>query len=224
MISELFQMAIRNEGKKFLELRPEIAQGVLTGPGVDEGMTLYVHIPFCRSLCPFCCFNRYLYNEEKARDYFGYLKKELDFYIGRGFRFSDFYFGGGTPTILMDELIGFIDYLKSQFEVKRISVETTPREINRRNINLLREAGIKRLSVGVQSFNDRTLASMGRLLLKGEEIKEKLRYVAAEFDTVNVDLIFNFPGQTDRELKEDISTVRALGLDQVTLPSNGLTP
>ena len=94
-----------------------------------ETPSLYIHIPFCRKLCPFCCFNRYLFKEDKAREYFLCLRKELDLYIQRGFTFNSFYFGGGTPTILMDELISFIDYLKHRFIVKEISLETTPNEL-----------------------------------------------------------------------------------------------
>ena len=69
-----------------------------------DRVSLYIHIPFCRTLCPFCCFNRYLFKEDQARSYFKDLRKELDMYIKLGFKFNDFYFGGGTPTVLMDEL------------------------------------------------------------------------------------------------------------------------
>src|SRR4030067_3158521 len=92
----------RNEGKKFLKLIPSVDETVF-GTSADNLKTrtsLYVHIPFCRSLCPFCCFNRYLFREDQARQYFVQLKKEMTFYLDRGFKFSDFYFGGGTPTIL----------------------------------------------------------------------------------------------------------------------------
>jgi coproporphyrinogen III oxidase-like Fe-S oxidoreductase len=216
MISEIFGFVTRREGKKFLKLNPEIDSNVITGAGVDEGMTLYVHIPFCRTLCPFCCFNRYLFDRDKAKVYFKSLKKELDLYVERGFRFSEFYFGGGTPTILMDELTGFIGHLKRNFEVKRISVETTPRELNRQNIVLLKEAGVRRLSVGVQSFNDGLLKSMGRLIIMGDEVKSRLSLAQGEFETLNIDLLFNFPGQSEAELRNDIKTVRELGIDQVT--------
>jgi menaquinone C8-methyltransferase len=216
MISKIFGFVTRSEGKKFLNLNPEIDGNVIAGAGVDEGMTLYVHIPFCRTLCPFCCFNRYLFDRDKAELYFKSLKKELDLYVERGFRFSEFYFGGGTPTILMDELTGFIGHLKRNFEVKRISVETTPRELNRQNIVLLKEAGVRRLSVGVQSFNDGLLKSMGRLIIMGDEVKSRLSLAEGEFETLNIDLLFNFPGQSEAELRDDIKTVRDLRIDQVT--------
>ncbi len=216
MISQLVGLVTRHEGKKFLELSREIDEAMITGSGGNEEISLYIHIPFCRTLCPFCCFNRYLFSEDKARKYFKYLKRELDLYIQRGFQFSDFYFGGGTPTILMDELIDFIDYLKAHFTVKRISLETTLREINRTNIDLLKAAGINRLSIGVQSFDSEILKTMGRSFCTGEEAKEKLLLAEGEFDTLNVDFVFNFPGQSMEQFEADVKAFKDLGIDQAT--------
>jgi len=218
MISKLAGFITRREGKKFLELRPEIDEAVITGleSRLSEEISLYIHIPFCRTLCPFCCFNRYLFKEDRARQYFKHLRREVDLYIQRGFRFSDFYFGGGTPTILMDELISFIDYLKANFDVKRISLETTPREITRENIASLKAAGINRLSIGVQSFDDGIVRAMGRPFCTGKETQEKLLMAEGEFDTVNVDLIFNFPGQSIEQFEADVAIFKELGIDQAT--------
>ena len=218
MISNFVGFVTRREGKKFLRLSEEIDESLITASGLggDEGISLYIHIPFCRTLCPFCCFNRYLFKEDKARHYFKHLKRELALYIQRGFKFSDFYFGGGTPTIQMDELVGFIDYLKENFEVKRISLETTAREINQENIDLLKAAGINRLSIGVQSFDNDILRSMGRLSPNGEEMKEKLLMAEGKFDTLNVDFVFNFPGQSIEQFEADVATFKKLGIDQAT--------
>jgi menaquinone C8-methyltransferase len=208
----------REEGKKFLRLTDVVDDSLVSRkmlrPG--ENLSLYIHIPFCRKLCPFCCFNRYLFNEEKARIYFNSLRKELDMYIQRGFTFSDFYFGGGTPTILMDELLSFIDYLKQKFEVHAISIETTPADLNDENIAALKNAGVNRLSLGIQSFNDDMLKSMGRTICMGQEAKEKIFLTKGHFQTVNIDLIFNFPFQTLELFKSDIDTLKSLEIDQVT--------
>ena len=96
----------------------------------------------------------------------------------------------------MDELIGFIDYLKENFEVKRLSLETTPRELNQENIDLLKAAGINRLSIGVQSFDNDIVRAMGRPLCTGEEMKERLLMAEGKFDTVNEDFVFIFPIQS----------------------------
>jgi len=218
ILANLVGLVTRREGKKFLKLSQEIDEARITADKMEgySGISLYIHIPFCKTLCPFCCFNRYLFNEDKARQYFKNLKRELDLYIQRGFNFSDFYFGGGTPTVMMDELTGFIDYLKANFEVKRISLETTPREINRENIDLLKAAGINRLSIGVQSFDNSVLKSMGRPSSPGDEIQEKLQMAEGKFDTLNVDFVFNFPGHSIEQFETDVAVFKKLGIDQAT--------
>ena len=217
-LANLVGLVTRREGRKFLKLSETIDEAVIAGAGTGggEGVSLYIHIPFCRTLCPFCCFNRYLFKEDEARQYFKNLRKELDLYIQKGFRFSNFYFGGGTPTILMDELTSFIDYLKENFTVKQISLETTPREINRETITLLKAAGINRLSIGVQSFDSGVLKSMGRPFSAEDDLRERLLMAQGEFDTLNVDLVFNFPGQSVTQFETDVTAFKDLGIDQAT--------
>jgi len=208
----------RREGGKFLLLNANAPEPPVPPEkvGRDDWASLYIHIPFCRTLCPFCCFNRYLLDEVKARRYFVNLKKEVELYIERGFRFSEFYFGGGTPTVLMDELLGFIDFLKNNFNVRQISMETTQREITPEVIAALKKAGTNRLSIGVQSFDNDLLRALGRLVGSGEEAIEKLKMAQGQFDTVNADFIFNFPTQTIAQFEKDVATFKELGLDQAT--------
>ncbi len=177
---------------------------------------LYVHIPFCRSLCPFCCFNRYLFREDMARRYYLDLKQELDLYIRHGFNFSSVYFGGGTPTILMDELLSFIDYLRERFDIHEVSLETTPLELTEENIAFLKTAGINRLSIGVQSFDEQVLKTMGRNNGPADEVKRRLLMAEGQFDTLNVDFVFNFPGQTVEQFARDVAAFKELGIDQAT--------
>ncbi|MBI2832121.1 MAG: coproporphyrinogen III oxidase family protein [Chloroflexi bacterium] len=217
MLPQFLGYVTRQEGKKFLKLNRDFDENIVQKPQDGaEALSLYIHIPFCRALCPFCCFNRYLFKEDKARDYFKSLRRELDFYIQRGFRFSSVYFGGGTPTILMDELLDFIAYLRRNLEVKELSLETTPAEINPQTLEQLKSAGINRLSIGVQSFHDDVLKAMGRLTSTGEEAKEKLKMAQGRFDTLNIDLIFNFPFQTVEKFEADVQTFKDLGIDQAT--------
>jgi coproporphyrinogen III oxidase-like Fe-S oxidoreductase len=218
LISNLAGQITKREGQKFLRLEETLDDSVITSRILrpDEELSLYIHIPFCRKLCPFCCFNRYLFQEDKARQYFVNLRKEVDIYIQRGFTFSNFYFGGGTPTILMDELLSFIDYLNKKFTVAELSLETTPQELTPGTITALKSAGIGRLSLGIQSFNDEMLKSMGRTLCSGEEAQEKIRLAQGQFSTVNIDLIFNFPFQSTDIFAADIAVFKKLGIDQVT--------
>jgi coproporphyrinogen III oxidase-like Fe-S oxidoreductase len=216
-LANLAGAIVRREGRKFLKLDREIDETILNPVGLagNGRPSLYIHIPFCRSLCPFCCFNRYLFDEEKARRYFVSLKHELDIYIRKGFQFSDFYFGGGTPTVLMDELTSFIDYLGQNFAVGQISLETTPRELNPENIVALKQAGINRLSIGVQSFDPDVLKNMGRPF-SPEDAREKLLMAEGQFDTLNSDFVFNFPAQTVKQFEADVALFKELGIDQAT--------
>jgi coproporphyrinogen III oxidase-like Fe-S oxidoreductase len=222
MLNNLFTNIVtsitRQEGKKFLKLNEQPDISLIEEPtAVKNGATsLYIHIPFCRTLCPFCCFNRYLFEEAKARKYFKDLKQELALYAGYGFKFSDFYFGGGTPTILMDELASLIDYLRTNFEVKQLSLETTPREINEETIKQLMDMGINRLSIGVQSFDDNVIKAMGRVQCNSNESKQRILMAQGKFDTVNIDFVFNFPGQSIEVFERDLQTFKELGVDQAT--------
>jgi len=208
----------QREGRKFLQLTdtpasPEVPPNYT---GRDDWASLYIHIPFCKTLCPFCCFNRYLLDEAKARQYFTNLKREVEMYIERGFRFSDFYFGGGTPTAMMPELIEFVNFLRSNFQVKRISLETTHRELDPDTIASLRDIGVNRLSIGVQTFDDKLIKEMGRLTGSGEEAIEKIKMTQGQFNTVNIDFIFNFPTQTLQQFEKDVDIFKQMKLDQAT--------
>ncbi|OGN94797.1 MAG: hypothetical protein A2Y89_01080 [Chloroflexi bacterium RBG_13_51_18] len=217
MIPEIVSFITRREGRKFRRLNP-VDDSLVNAERLvkGQGISLYVHIPFCRSLCPFCCFNRYLFREDLARRYFIDLKQELEIYQGLGFSFPDIYFGGGTPTVLMDELGDFIGHLRRQFDIKQISLETTPRELTPQNIELLKKFGVNRLSVGVQSFDDKVLKTMGRINGPAEEVKGRLLIAEGQFDTLNVDFVFNFPGQTLEQFAADVATFKEMGIDQAT--------
>jgi coproporphyrinogen III oxidase-like Fe-S oxidoreductase len=218
MIANTLSYITRREGRKFLRLSEQIDDSFTAEAMLPAGQqaALYVHIPFCRTLCPFCCFNRYLFKEDSARQYFNSLRKELDLYRERGFKFSSVYFGGGTPPIMMDELLSFIDYLKKQFEIREISLESTPAEVNPQTIELLRQAGIKRFSMGIQSFDNAVLKAMGRVSCTGEEARERVLMAQGKFDTLNIDLIFNFPFQSLDQFRADVDAFKGMGVDQAT--------
>ena len=216
LLCDFFSWAVRFEGRKFLALGEGVDDSLLV-PSPERGNpALYIHIPFCKQLCPYCSFNRFLYHEDKVRRYFRSLRRELDFYLERGFRFSSFYFGGGTPTVQMDELISFFDYLHARLPVEEISLETNPRDITPENVKILKDLGVKRLSMGVQSFDDGMLRAMGRLSHTGAEAVEKVRLAQGQFDTFNIDLLYNFPSQSLEQFHRDILWVKELEVDQVT--------
>jgi coproporphyrinogen III oxidase-like Fe-S oxidoreductase len=217
MIPEIASFVTRREGRKFRQLNPSVDLSLINMEKLGQGgLSLYIHIPFCRALCPFCCFNRYLFKEDLARRYFSDLKVELELYLERGFKFSGVYFGGGTPTVLMDELYAFIEHLKSRCHIRQISLETTPVELTAQNIGLLKNMDINRLSVGVQSFDESVLKTMGRNNGPADEVKKRLLMAEGQFGTLNVDFVFNFPGQTIAQFQADIAAFKELGIDQTT--------
>ncbi len=179
---------------------------------------LYVHVPFCEVLCPFCSFHRVRYNETKTQRYFEALRREIDLYHDAGFRFGDVYVGGGTPTVNADELIRTIELVRARSPVRSVSIETNPNHLEPESLRRYRDAGVTRLSVGVQSFDDGLLAGMERLEKYGNaaQITERLAQARGIFSTLNVDMIFNLPGQTLAMLDHDLQMLQDLAIDQVS--------
>lgn len=184
----------------------------------EKQRLLYIHIPFCEELCPYCSFHRVRFDESLTRKYFAALRLEMALYRERGYRFSGIYVGGGTPTVLMDELSEALQQARQLFPVTSISVETNPNHLTDANITLLKQAGVNRLSVGVQTFNNDLLQKIARLEKygSGEEIAERLRQTMGKFDTVNADMIFNFPEQTKQMLEADLAILLQLNMEQIT--------
>jgi len=217
MISErLLTPFLRFELGRCLKLAPANLS-TLPGPKVGRGYLLYVHIPFCEQLCPYCSFNRFPFREETARVYFQRLREEMRIVAGLGYDFSSMYIGGGTPTVLPDELSQTIDLARELFGVTEVSCETNPNHLTPEIISEL-EGRVQRLSVGVQSFDDDLLEQMQRYHKygSGAQILQKLDYAAGHFDTLNADMIFNFPSQTNSVLMEDVHKIIESGVTQTT--------
>lgn len=189
----------------------------LPAPRDGHQYVLYVHVPFCESLCPYCSFNRFLLEENKARVYFRALREEMRQVANLGYHFTSMYIGGGTPTILIDELAQTIDLARELFGEMEVSCETNPNHLTPEIIEVL-DGRVQRLSVGVQSFNDSLLKQMNRFekFGSGVEIQQKIRYAAPHFLSLNVDMIFNFPSQTPEILREDLRMVIESGAQQTT--------
>ena len=131
-------------------------------PADPRPRLLYLHIPFCERLCPYCSFNRVTFKEELCRAYFRALRKELLLYWERGYEFGAIYAGGGTPTVLIDELEETIALARAHFGIRELSVETNPNHLTGGRLAALERMGVNRLSVGVQSFDDGLLKKMDR--------------------------------------------------------------
>ena len=216
VIDALLLRAFRFRTRGFLRMRH--APGTVP-PLPAEGLgCLYLHVPFCETLCPFCSFHRVQHRHAQAQRYFHALRREVRLYHEAGFRFSTAYFGGGTPTTEPGELVETIELARDLFGLRDISVETNPEDLRPEILGPLRAAGVTRLSVGVQSFDDSLLRDMQRYEKYGSgvEARDHLRRAAGLFPTLNVDLIFNLPHQTLASLERDLQIVRGGGANQVS--------
>jgi coproporphyrinogen III oxidase-like Fe-S oxidoreductase len=208
---------LRPLNKRYLETKPTHLR-MLPPPEPGRSYVLYAHVPFCERLCVYCSFNRFLYREDRARAYFEDLRTEMKMVADLGYDFDSLYIGGGTPTILVDELARTIDLAKELFPgIKEVSAESSPNHLGPHMVEELSER-VQRLSVGVQSFNDGMLLQMDRYTKYGsaDEVFEKVSGVAGKFHSLNVDMIFNFPTQTEEILLHDIEMLKATGTNQTT--------
>jgi coproporphyrinogen III oxidase-like Fe-S oxidoreductase len=217
MFSErLLTAVMRRTNDHYLRLGPSgISQ--LPPPVAGRPYLLYVHIPFCERLCPYCSFNRFPYHAERATRYFKHLRDEMRMVADLGYDFHSMYVGGGTPTIDIDELVATIDLAKSLFSIDEVSCETNPNHLYPQWIDPLVDR-VDRFSVGVQALDDDLLRQMDRYDKYGsaDEILERLQSIEGKFHSLNADMIFNFPSQTPEKLATDIELVKRTGTSQVT--------
>ena len=217
MISERFLTRfIRPELKRSLRVSPANVE-MLPGPKPGREYLLYLHVPFCESLCPYCSFHRVTFREELARNYFKSLREEMRMARDLGYTFSSMYIGGGTPTVLIDELCGTIDLARELFGVAEVSCETNPNHLTSQIVGEL-EGRVQRLSVGIQSFDDELLRQMQRYdkYGSGDQILERLESIGGLFPTLNADMIFNFPSQTKAILQDDVQKITGSAVNQAT--------
>ncbi|HEX9092528.1 MAG TPA: coproporphyrinogen III oxidase family protein [Coriobacteriia bacterium] len=189
----------------------------LPAPRSGKSYLLYVHVPFCQRLCPYCSFNRFPFSAERAVPYFARLREEMRMVAALGYDFSSMYVGGGTPTIMLDELCATIDLARELFSIREVSSETNPNHLIPSYVDELAPR-VQRFSVGVQSFDDSLLKQMERYdkYGSGAEIVERLQSIEGRFHSLNVDMIFNFPSQTAEMLARDVDLLRASGCNQTT--------
>lgn len=183
-----------------------------------EDLGLYVHIPFCRSICSFCPYCKELFDRDKAEAYREALLKEIDLVCGAAQTpksVTSLYFGGGTPALMIDSLKAIIEKLKTYFIIQDgIGVELHPDDLCRENLEKLKQTGVTMVSIGIQSFDGECLKKLGR---RGEDFAEKIALVSTYgFEVVDADLIFAIPGQTHESLHRDVQTAFDAGATQIS--------
>jgi oxygen-independent coproporphyrinogen-3 oxidase len=176
--------------------------------------SLYIHIPYCISKCPYCDFNSHVVAEIPEQVYTDSLLRELEFYGAQGDWcgrvVQTIFFGGGTPSTFKPQSIGkLLAWVAATFPINadcEITLEANPGSVDSDKFFGYRDAGVNRISVGVQSFQPRLLKFLGRVH-SADEARKALNIVRqAGFNNFSFDLIYANPGQTLKELADDLDT------------------
>jgi oxygen-independent coproporphyrinogen III oxidase len=187
---------------------------------------LYIHIPFCVKKCIYCDFFSVSYDESTVKAYVDALCKELFFKKHPGGSLRTVYFGGGTPTLLPAASCNILfGYLRDNFPLSpdaEITVEANPGTIDESKIETLLSLGVNRLSVGVQSFNDNELATLGRIHSSDEALKSIASIKKAGLKNFSIDLMYGIPGQTTESWRESLT--KAVELSPTHISAYELTP
>lgn len=184
-----------------------------------KSLGLYIHIPFCKSLCNFCPYCKVPYDRALCRRYVDALIREIHM-VGDGAAgkktVTSLYFGGGTPALAADRLEEIIGAVREHFVITGgIGVELHPDNVTVPLLQTLKQAGVTKLSIGIQSFRENCQALLGRKAVDIAAMSAALREVP--FETVSMDLIFALPGQTLEDLKADVDTAFAGGANHAAI-------
>ena len=186
----------------------------------SDKLGLYVHIPFCRSICEFCPYCKTVYEQTLAAEYVNALLKEIDMAgkmsDGEKTEITSLYFGGGSPALAADDIGRIIAGLQKYFTISEgIGLELYPKDITEEVLIKLKRAGVTKISIGIQSFQSGYLRILGRQQTDFEEMFAVLSRVP--FETVSMDFIFALPGQTIELLKADIESAFSHGANHIAV-------
>ncbi|HOA07374.1 MAG TPA: radical SAM protein [Spirochaetota bacterium] len=191
-----------------------------TGENVDYSKidNLYIHIPFCKNLCPYCPYYKEKYSIEKADEFSKYLLKEISLHKNNleGKNIDSLYIGGGSPSLLVNTLEKAIRLLKTYCCIKNIAIEVNPEDINNEILSSLRQMNCNLISIGIQDFHRNHLSAIGRNYNSETALAAIHSAKKSSFDTVNIDLIFALPGQTLSDLDHSLDLAISSNPDQIT--------
>lgn len=187
-----------------------------------KDLEIYIHIPFCVRKCAYCDFLSFPGNKQMQR---GYTEKLLEEIQCQSVRLKDYqvvsvFIGGGTPSILeAEDMVKILDTIKSQFEIlpdAEITMEVNPGTVKPEGLSRYQKAGVNRISLGLQSADDKELGFLSRIHTFDEFLKSYQRVRMAGFDNVNVDLISAIPGQTLESWKNTLKKVTMLKPEHIS--------
>lgn len=184
-----------------------------------ENLGLYIHIPFCKSICNFCPYCKVRYEQALCDRYIDSLLREIHI-VGSQCpekkQVTSLYFGGGTPALAVDRLKEIIDACREHFVITEgIGLELHPDNVNVQTLEKLKSAGVTKISIGIQSFLQKYQSVLGRKTVDRDAMAAALS--AVPFETVSMDFIFALPGQTYEDLKGDIDTAFKIGANHIAI-------
>jgi oxygen-independent coproporphyrinogen-3 oxidase len=187
----------------------------------------YIHIPFCDHICYYCDFNKVFMKNQPVDDYLDALSTEMNSYRANGLP-ETLYIGGGTPTALnegqFERMFSDIDRYLMNPRVREFTVEANPESLTEEKLNIMKRHGVTRLSIGVQTFDDKLLQSIGRAH-NASDAEYAVRLAQKHgFHNITLDLMFALPGQTEASLHESLDRALSLGTPHISIYSLQLEP
>lgn len=184
-----------------------------------EQLGLYIHIPFCKTICSFCPYCKEKYNKERCEKYIDYLIREIHMVAaskGDKKQVTSLYFGGGTPALVIDRLQEIMEAVEEHFTITQgIGLELHPENVTVDNLLELKKLGITKISIGIQSFQNKFLKILGRSSTDYSKMFQALEEVKME--TVSMDFIFALPEQCIEDLTADIDMAFANGANHIAI-------
>ena len=180
---------------------------------------MYIHIPFCHQICHYCDFNKVFFENQPVDEYIESIGKELAIMKQEGFSFNEVetvFIGGGTPTSLseqqLDRLLAIIHTYIDVASLREFSTEANPDELTYEKLVVLKHGGVKRLSIGVQSFDEELLKKIGRTHSADDAGRVVMDARKAGFENISIDLIYGLPGQTREQWQDTLRKATDLEL------------
>jgi oxygen-independent coproporphyrinogen-3 oxidase len=211
----------RFTGEREIRLtRASLSRDALRGAlARTDPLGVYLHVPFCAQICPYCPYNKEIYEAGLAAAYAEAVRRETDLYaeLLDGKPITSCYIGGGTPTTMLHSgLAEMIGHLRGALNLRcDLHMESHPNHLDAAGLDAIAALGVRHLSIGVEALFDRHLATLHRPYTV-QSVKAAVgRAVARGFDCVNVDVMFGLPGQTLDEVRQTARELVALGVDQV---------
>ncbi|MBP5445913.1 MAG: radical SAM family heme chaperone HemW [Acholeplasmatales bacterium] len=179
---------------------------------------LYIHIPFCKSICTYCDFTKRVpKNKEMIKEYLIHLKEELLSYDKYFETVKTIYIGGGTPTLLdNDDLTYLFEMLKDFKKIEEFSIEINPETLTLDKVKILKKYGVNRCSIGVESFDPKILKILGRKH-NNEDVYNAVKMLKDNgINNINIDLIFGVPGSDLSSIKNDLNEFYKLDINHLS--------